>query len=158
MCKHSAMDRSAATPPGASEALRRKLANVGESVGSREAAHGAALEQARKCIKALRQLVADGLDSFHAAAQAAGAPHLRVALSEVRLDDKHVRALEFELRRGRHLGIVTVKSRGDVTLVGPFRAGKTEGPCRTFPADVESEVHTALGDFLASFLEEATTP
>ncbi len=158
MCKHPTMDRSAATSPGASEALRQKLADVGESLGSREAAHGAALEQARKCIDALRQLVADGLESFHAAAERAGAPHLRIALSDVRLDDKHVRALEFELRRGRHVGIVTVKSRGDVTLVGPFRYGRTEGPCRTFPADATTEIHAALGDFLASFLEEAATP
>ena len=152
------MDRSATNPPGASEKLRQKLAAMGENLGSREAAHRAALEQARKCIDALRDLVADALDSFHASTEAAGAPHLRIDLSEVRLDDKHVRALEFELRRGRYLGIITVKSRGDVTLVGPFRAGKNEGPCRTFPADAESEIHDALGQFLERFLEEAATP
>ncbi|MEN8182314.1 MAG: hypothetical protein ABFS46_07245, partial [Myxococcota bacterium] len=62
------------------------------------------------------------------------------------------------LRRGRHQAIVTVKSRGEVTLVGPFRSGKTEGPCRSFPYDAEEELHKALGDFLERFLEEAATP
>lgn len=152
------MDRSATTSPGASEALHQKLAALGESLGSREAAHRAALEQARTCIDALRTAVAAGIDAFHAAADAAGAPHLRVALSPIRIDDKHVRALEFELRRGRYVGIVTVKSRGDVTLVGPFRAGKNEGPCRTFPADADAEIQAALVDFLERFLNEAVTP
>jgi hypothetical protein len=51
-----------------------------------------------------------------------------------------------------------VKSRGEVTLVGPFRDGKTEGPCKSFPFDAESELHDALGDFLEAFLEDAATP
>jgi hypothetical protein len=48
----------------------------------------------------------------------------------VRTDDKHLRSVEFELSRGRYRAIVTAKSRGDVTFVGPFRTGKTEGPAR----------------------------
>ena len=79
-------------------------------------------------------------------------------MTPVRLDEKHVRAIEFEVRRGRHAGVVTVKSRGDVTLVGPFRTGKTEGPCRTFPWDAKDDICNALGDFLLRFLEEAATP
>jgi hypothetical protein len=79
-------------------------------------------------------------------------------VTPVRLDDKHVRAIAFDVRRGRHAGVVTVKSRGEVTLVGPFRSGKTEAPCRTFPWDAQDDIDGALGDFLLRFLEEAVTP
>jgi hypothetical protein len=51
-----------------------------------------------------------------------------------------------------------VKARGEVTLVGPFHAGKTEGPCKTFPFAAEAELQKALGDFLERFLAEAATP
>jgi hypothetical protein len=74
-----------------------------------------------------------------------------VRLGELRPDDKHVRAIEFDLSRGRHRAVVTVKSRGEVTLVGPFHAGKAEGPCKTFPFTAEAELRNALGDFLERF-------
>ncbi len=98
------------------------------------------------------------IQRFHEAAGRAGAPHLRVEVSDLRVDDKHVRAVEFDLSRGRYRAIVTLKSRGEVTLVGPFCAGKTEGPCRTFPFSAESELNQALAEFLEQFLEEAATP
>lgn len=62
------------------------------------------------------------------------------------------------LSRARHRAVVTVKSKGEVTLVGPFRAGKNEGPCRSFPFAEEAELDAALGDFLERFLEEAVAP
>ena len=144
--------------PRLETALRERLAALGASLGEREAAHAGALAAARERAVALRRAVAAGLDAFHATAASAGAPGLRVELSEPRLDDKHVRAVQFELRRGRHQAIVTVKSRGEVTLVGPFQAGKTEGPCKSFPFDAELEIEKALGDFLERFAEEAATP
>ena len=54
--------------------------------------------------------------------------------------------------------MVTVKSRGEATLVGPFHVGKTEGPCKSFPFAAEDELRKALGDFLERFLTEAATP
>ena len=138
--------------------LGDRLEELGRTLGEREATHAPALDEARAKAGALRAQVAMALERFHAAATKAGAPHIVVALSEPRIDDKHLRAVEFELRRGRHVAIVTVKSRGDVTLVGPFRAGRTEGPCRTFPFDADAEIEEAMTDFLASFLEEAATP
>lgn len=138
--------------------LRGRLAAAGRTLGEREAAFQSALDEASKRCETLRAVVSDAVDAFHAAVVAAGAPHLRVDVGPMRLDEKHVRAIEFEVRRGRHAGIVTVKARGDVTLVGPFRTGKVEGPCRTFPWDAESDIRTALGDFLERFLEEAATP
>ena len=149
-----------APPPEARSPLelRDRLAAAGTLLGAREATHRAGLDEAQHRCDALRELVLDSLDAFHAAAAAAGAPHLRIDVTPVRLDEKHVRAIEFEVRRGRHAGVVTVKSRGDVTLVGPFRTGKTEGPCRTFPWDAKDDIESALGDFLLRFLEEAATP
>ena len=76
----------------------------------------------------------------------------------MRIDDKHLRSVEFELWRGRYRAIVTAKSRGDITFVGPFQSGKTEGPCKSFPIDARDEVSGALVSFLESFLEEAATP
>jgi hypothetical protein len=138
--------------------LRRRLEEIGRHVGTLEGAHRAAFEEAHRRADALRAMVAEALDGFHVAAAASGAPHLRIELGPTRLDDKHIRAVEFEIRRGRHVGIVTVKSRGDITLVGPFQAGKKEGPCLTFPFAAERELWEGLGAFLERFLAEAVTP
>ena len=149
----SARPHDAATP-----SLGDRLEALGRSLGEREAAHRDALQSARSCAAGLRDQVASALDRFHAASQKAGAPHLRVEVGEIRTDDKHLRAVEFELSRGRHRAIVTAKSRGEVTLVGPFRTGKVEGPCRSFPFEAREELQGALGEFLERFVEEAATP
>ena len=135
-----------------------RFERLGRVLGEREAAHAADLDRARECAEALRTAVSGALADFDRAARAAGTEHLEFDLSEVRIDDKHVRAVEFEIRRGRHRAIVVAKSRGEVTLVGPFRQGKTEGPCRSFPFDAQTEIRAALGDFLECFFEEAATP
>jgi hypothetical protein len=147
-----------APPPPQGQDLELRLAEVGSRLGAREAEHGPALAEARAQAEALRSEVARALEAFHASVARSGAPHLRVDLGEVRLDDKHARALQFELCRGRSAAIVTVKSRGEVTLVGPFHRGKAEGPCLTFPFGARDELHKALGDFLERFLEEAAQP
>jgi hypothetical protein len=134
------------------------MEELGRSLGEREAAYGEALATGRAKAAALHARVAAALDRFHEAASKAGSDHLRIELGAPRTDEKHLRSVEFDLRRGRHRAIVTVKSRGEVTLVGPFRSGKTEGPCRSFPIDADAEIDAALGDFLASFLEEAASP
>ncbi|HME73394.1 MAG TPA: hypothetical protein VKM54_26555 [Myxococcota bacterium] len=149
---------SMSSPPPSLGELRQRLEEIGRHVGTQEAAHRAALEEAHRRADALRAAVAEALDGFHAAAAASGAPHLRIELGPTRLDDKHIRAVEFEIRRGRHLGIVTVKSHGEITLVGPFHAGKKEGPCMTFPFAAERELVEGLGGFLQRFLAEAVTP
>jgi hypothetical protein len=146
------------SPSGSTPELSERLEALGRSLGAREAAHGEALSRARSCAERLRGDVVEALEHFHRAASAAGASHLRIAVSEVRPDDKHLRAVEFELMRGRHRAIVVAKSRGEVTLVGPFRTGKTEGPCLSFPFDADDEIRPALLAFLERFLEEAATP
>ena len=147
------------TPP-----IRWRIAWASASAHSGERSASARPRTPRHCRwrrrprARLRGIVTGALEHFHEAVESAGAPALRVEVSEPRIDDKHLRAIEFELRRGKHTGVVTVKSRGDVTLVGPFRQGKTEGPCRSFPIEAEREIEGALGEFLTRFLEEAATP
>lgn len=142
-----------------SDDLRTRLARVGQSLGERESTHSDAMAAASAKAEDLHKTVSAALDGFRESVVAAGAAHLAdVVVSAPRLDEKHVRAVEFDVVRGRYRAIVTVKSRGDVTLVGPFRVGKTEGPCKSFPFDAVSDIDAALGDFLEQFLEDATTP
>jgi len=139
-------------------ALRARLAAAGRRLAEREAGEAASLAEARRVAEGLRALVGEGLAAYEEAIRAGGAPQLHVELSTPRVDDKHLRSVQFELRRGRHAAIVTVKSRGEATLVGPFRAGKTEGPCLSFPFGAEADLEKALGEFLERFLEAAATP
>jgi hypothetical protein len=145
-------------PASSDTELGDRLEALGREFGQREAEHEAGLERARASAEALRDQVCAALAHFHSAAAAAGAPHLRIEVSAVRVDDKHLRAVEFDLLRGRHKAIVVVKARGDVTLVGPFHVGKDEGPCRSFPLAATQELNAGLGDFLESFAQEAATP
>lgn len=140
------------------ECLADRLARVGREIGIREREHAASLARAEEVARALHDEVAAALASFHTAAAETGAPHLRVELEAPRADDKHLRSVQFELQRGRHRAIVTVKSKGEVTLVGPFRTGKAEGPCKSFPIRADAEIEVELGGFLERFLEEAATP
>jgi hypothetical protein len=143
------------TPPAD---LGARLEALGRELGAREAAFQGDLAHARAVADKLRARIEEGLVRFQRAAASAGAPHLCAAVSETRVDDKHLRAVQLDLSRGRHRAIVTVKARGEVTLVGPFHAGKTEGPCRSFPIDSAAEIDAALAIFLESFLEQAATP
>ena len=138
--------------------LGDRLEALGRELGAREAPFRDEITRARGVAEKLRDRVADALGRFHRAAAEAGAPQLETVVSDTRADDKHLRAVQFDLARGRYRAIVTVKARGEVTLVGPFRAGKDEGPCRTFPIGSESEIDGALVGFLERFLEEAATP
>jgi hypothetical protein len=138
--------------------LGERLEALGRELGERESSFAENLGRARGRADELRAEVADALVRFHAAAEKAGAPHLVIDVSPVRVDDKHVRSCEFELSRGRHRAVVTVKSRGEVTLVCPFRAGKAEGPCRSFPLAASPEFESAFEAFLAAFIEDAATP
>lgn len=138
--------------------LGARLEALGRALGAREAEHREALERAWACAERLHGAVAEAVERFHSGATEVGAPHIRVDLSDLRIDDKHVRAVEFDLVRGRHKAVVVVKARGEVTLVGPFQLGKTEGPCRSFPFEAKDEIREALGSFLEHFAEAAVSP
>jgi hypothetical protein len=150
--------REAGEAGAAASSLGDRLENLGRSLGEREAGQREGLERARAELEKLRALVDEAIGRFHAGAAGAGAPHLQIEVSPVRVDDKHLRSVEFELERGRHKAIVTAKARGEVTLVGPFRVGKVEGPCLSFPFEARDELLDALAAFLERFAEEAATP
>ena len=149
----------AKSPPSDVEPkLADRLEEIGRTLGARESRHVSDLREARVRVGEIRHQVQYALRRFHVAVSDAGAPHLRVEVSEIRIDEKHLRAVEFDVTRGRHKAIVVGKSRGEITLVGPFRTGKAEGPCKSIPFGAEAELEAALGEFLTSFLEEAATP
>jgi hypothetical protein len=142
--------------------LSARLAARGRELAKRESVHADALAGARSLGAGLHGRVADALAAYHEATVAA--PQLRVVQGDLKHDDKHLHAFEFDVRRGRHRMIVVVKSRGDVTFVGPFHMGKDEGPCRRVEFGID-DVETpgealiaALGDVLERFLEEAAQP
>ncbi len=137
--------------------LNDRIKAIAQDVVKREAAHCEAIDLARSKAEELQGRVESAMSLFNAAVVET-APYLQVAVSPTRVDDKHLHAVEFNLERGRHRAVVTVKSKGVVTLVGPFRAGKKEGPCLSFPIDASDDIDDALGDFLERFLEEAATP
>ena len=138
--------------------LHERLVALAEALAEREAEHAAALEQAFALARRLRGRVAGAIDALHGVLAARGLTHLRIAIGEPRLDEKHIRAVQFELSRGRTIALVSVKSRGEVTLVGPFKAGKTEGPCEAVPWEHAGTIDAALAEFLERFVEQATTP
>ncbi len=137
--------------------LDERLSAVARQLVERESQHSADLDRAWACAQKLHLRLATALEEFHALVMAK-APQLQLTLGEPRVDEKHLHAVQFELERGRHRAIVTVKSRGEVTLVGPFRLGGVEGPCRSFPMAAEADIEGALEDFVLAFIEEAATP
>jgi hypothetical protein len=137
--------------------LNDRIQAIAQDVVKREAAHAEAVARARKKAEELHAQVDTAIKDFNETLRKS-LPDFRVEVSAPRIDDKHVHAVEFDLERGRHRAVITVKSKGEVTLVGPFHAGKKEGPCRSFPVDAVEDIDDALGDFLARFLEEAASP
>lgn len=144
--------------------LEERIDAFAKGLIERETRHADEIASAKAKADVLHGCVTDAIDRFNQAV-AADLPHLRIAVTSPRIDGKHLHAFEFDLERGRYRGIVTIKGKGEVTLVGPFRAGKNEGPCRSFPfgtgggsTNEADELVDALGDFIERFLEEATAP
>ena len=137
--------------------LNDRIDAIAHDVAKRESTHLEAVAEARRKAEELHGEVDSAMQRFNQTV-AQSVPYLRVEVSQPRIDDKHLHAVEFNLERGRHRAVITVKSKGVVTLVGPFRTGKKEGPCLSFPDDADAEIADALSDFLARFLEEATSP
>ena len=137
--------------------LEERIDGFASALLKREAGHADDLAKARVKADEVHQRVSSVMDRFNSAIEAS-LPELQVEVTTPHLDEKHAHAIEFDLIRGRHRGIVIAKSKGEVTLVGPFKTGKNEGPCRTFPFSEDAELIDALGDFLERFLEDATAP
>jgi hypothetical protein len=109
------------------EALARELAE-------RDRALAAPLATARSAAVELRRHAEHAVATFCAAARAQGAEHLtELRVGPVEPDEKHVDCIQLRIARGRHELVCVADSGGRMTLVGPFRRGKQEGPCADFP-------------------------
>jgi hypothetical protein len=137
--------------------LNDRIEAIAHEVAKREETHAEGIARANAKADELHARVSAAIDLFNKALVKT-VPYLHVEVSAPRIDDKHLHAVEFDLERGQHRAVVTVKSKGDVTLVGPFRSGKKQGPCRSFPFDSSEEIEDALGDFLEHFIQAATSP
>jgi len=114
------------------------------------------LDSVREPGEALRLRAVGGVEAFREAARKNGAEHLcDVAVGPLEADEKHVDCLQFRVARGRFEGVCVVKSRGDVTLVGPYKRGKLERPCRDYPIR-GPEVDAGLDGWLLELLREAS--
>lgn len=137
--------------------LNDRIEVLARGLAQRERKHAEAIEKANHKAAQLHREISGAIDRFNAVV-GESIPYLAIAVSSPRVDDKHLHSVEFDLERGRHRAVVTVKAKGEVTLVGPFRAGKTEGPCRSFAFAAEEDLDDAMGDFLERFIEEASAP
>ncbi len=139
-------------------ALAEQLEQMGKRLAERETPHASKLAQTHQRAVELHERVRVGLEAFHRGSREAGAPHLLVELSSPRIDDKHLHSVQFDIARGCHRVIVTVKSKGEVTLVGPFKSGQQEGPCNSIALDDDPAIDAGLAEVLAEFLEVAFVP
>jgi hypothetical protein len=131
------------------EALARELAQ-------RDRAVAASLAEARAAAAELRRHAEHAVATFCAAARAQGAEHLtELHVGPVEPDEKHVDCWQFKVNRGRWEIVCVAKPRGAVTLVGPYRRGKPEHPCRDYPLPSEA-AHAGLADLLLDLIRQAS--
>ncbi len=76
-------------------------------------------------------------------------------MSGVEPDEKHVDCLQFRIARGRWEALCVVKAKGSVTLVGPFKRGKTEKPCSDQPLR-GAAVESALEELVTRLIRVAS--
>ncbi len=132
----------------------RKLA---EELAARDPGLAARLRDAREAARELRELAFEAVEAFRERAAELGAPYLgNVEVSLVEPDEKHVDCVQFRVSRGRTelLCIAIAEGEGKVRLVGPFKRGKSEGPCADAPLR-GPEVERALEDRVERLLREA---
>ena len=131
------------------EALARELAERDHELPAQLAATAAPAERlhahARACVEAFRR-----------AARSRGAEHLTgIRVGPLEPDDKHIDCLQFRIERGRWGAVCVAKAKGTVTLVGPFKRGQAERPCRDHPLASEA-ARDGLEDLLLALLRSAS--
>ena len=131
------------------------LLELAERLSARDRDLGPGLARAQVAAERLRVHASAAIGRFRSAVQRSGAEHLaHIEIGPVEPDDKHVDCLQCRVRRGRHEAVLVIKASGKVTLVGPFRSGKTEKPCTDFSPE-GPEVEAGVVDLLTRLLEQA---
>jgi len=142
--------------PEAGSAATEPFEQLARELAERDRECAAELPSIERALARLRAAAEQRIGAFVETAGGLGAKHLvHVEVGPVEPDEKHVDCLQFKVRRGRHEVVCVGKSRGVVTLVGPYRAGKPERPCQEHPLP-SPEADRALHALLLQFLREAT--
>jgi hypothetical protein len=134
----------------------KRFEELAGELGARDRDLAEPLRVARAELDRLRQSACEHVAAFVAAVQRAGAPHLaQVSVGPVEPDEKHVDCWQFKVQRGRWEIVCVAKPRGVVTLVGPYRSGKPEHPCRDYPLPSEA-AQGGLVDLLLDLIRQAS--
>ncbi len=133
-----------------------RIEQLARELAARDAGLTPALQDVREAAEQLRGRALALVEAFKQVARDSGAPHLaHLEVGPVEPDEKHVDCIQFRVTRGRWEVVCVGKTKGDVTLVGPFRRGKPEKPCADYPLRGE-EVERALEDLLLRLIRAAS--
>jgi hypothetical protein len=133
-----------------------RFEQLAAALADRDRGVSSSLESVRPALEGLRAKALGAIEAFVRVARAHGGAHLTdIELSAVESDEKHVDCLQFKVARGRWELTCVGKSRGVVTLVGPYRRGGPEKPCAHFPLP-SAEADGTLQDLLLDLLREAS--
>jgi hypothetical protein len=133
------------------------LRELARELASRDSGIGDSLATAHAAAVRLRERALAAVEAFRDEAASRDATHLaRVEVTGVEPDAKHVDAWQLHVRRGRWEIACIAKARGDITLVGPYKRGKPENPCREVPLD-GPELERGFDALLLAMLREASS-
>lgn len=120
---------------------------VARELARRYRGTSAARDRAQTIARRMRDLAVGLVDRFARIVREEGAPHLDlIHVGEVEPDDKSVRAFQVRLERGRFRALIVSKDRGEVMLVGPFKASGAQEPCQAIRLDEADLTGTAADD------------
>ena len=130
-----------------------KLQEIARELAARDGNRGDRRKKAHDLAVNLRDEIVDAVEVFTRTVEEEGAPYLDlIRVSTVKPDDKSVRAFQIRVSRGRFHALVVSKDRGEVMLVGPFKAGRQEEPCQSFHLDEGQQDGPDLSAGLESLL------
>ena len=107
-----------------------RIESLAREIAAREAGRAGSRAAAQRLAEELHAEVTAAVERFAATLRESGAPHLDlITVGQVEPDDKSIRAFQVKVCRGRWIGLIVTKDRGEIMLVGPFQRGADEGPC-----------------------------
>lgn len=137
---------------------QERFEKLARELSHRDRDLSAPLQDATAAAVELRAHAQACIDAFTAGARAEGAEHLTdVAVGAVGTDAKHVDCASFTVARGRWESVCVAKPapKAKVTLVGPYKQGTPEKPCRDVPLRGD-ETRAGLEDLLLALLEQGS--